>query len=387
MDPLTAFAIAILMMLLNGAVLGLVHRDLPEDLRPAADSWRIGTLLAAGGCFLLALQGLWSLSWVLAVANAIVVLGLTAYWRALRQVYGQPTPGWIWSGAPLAAAIVYYYTEHEPDLPLRIVLISLLWSALLACAVRTLLVDGASDTATSRRVLIGVFASIILFMSFRAVVFLRTDVDFATILSPDHWMNMVTPLVATILPVVGTTAFLQLLSDHIRRRWMLAASTDQLTGLPNRRTLTALGAQMLAQARENGTPLTVAVIDVDHFKRINDQFGHETGDEALRHLGAVLAKAVSATELAARQGGEEFVLLLPAVDLEGAVRRCDALRGMLARHPLDLADERLPLRISAGVAGFEAASDDSLDDVLRRADMALYRAKAEGRDRVVAATR
>lgn len=385
MDPLTAFAIAILMMLLNGAVLGIVHRDLPEDLRPAADSWRIGTLLAAGGCFLLALQGLWSLAWVLALANAIVVLGLTAYWRALRQVYGKPTPRWIWAGAPLAAAIVYHYTEHDPDLPLRIVLISLLWSALLAGAVRTLLVDGASDTATSRRVLIGVFLSIILFMSFRAVVFLRTDVDFATILSPDHWMNMVTPLVATILPVVGTTAFLQLLSDHIRRRWMLAASTDQLTGLPNRRTLTALGAQMLTRARESGAPLAVAVIDVDHFKRINDRHGHETGDKALRYLGAMLANAVSSSDLAARQGGEEFVLLLP-VDLASAVRRCDALRDALSRQPLTWAGQPLPLTISAGVAGFVAGSDGRLDDVLRRADAALYRAKAEGRDRVVAAT-
>jgi diguanylate cyclase (GGDEF)-like protein len=234
-------------------------------------------------------------------------------------------------------------------------------------------------------VLIGVFLSIILFMSFRAVVFLRTDVDFATILSPDHWMNMVTPLVATILPVVGTTAFLQLLSDHIRRRWMLAASTDQLTGLPNRRTLTALGAQMLTRARESGAPLAVAVIDVDHFKRINDRHGHETGDEALRYLGAMLANAVSSSELAARQGGEEFVLLLP-VDLASAVRRCDALRDALSRQPLTWAGQPLPLTISAGVAGFVAGSDGRLDDVLRRADAALYRAKAEGRDRVVAAT-
>jgi diguanylate cyclase (GGDEF)-like protein len=385
MDPQTAFAIATLIMLLNGAVLGWVHRDLPEDLRPAAHSWRIGTWFAAGGCLLIALQALWSSAWTLALANAFLVFALAAYWRAMCQVYEQPTPRWIWAGAPLAAAIIYYYAEHEPNLRLRIVLVSLLWFVLLVGSLRTLWVAGAGDTSVSRRVLIGIFGLVLLFMSLRAFVFLRWGIDFVSILFPGHWINVVTPMAAAILPVVGTTAFLQLLSDHVRRRWMLAASTDHLSGLPNRRTLTTLGAQLLAQARERSTPLTVAVIDVDHFKRINDEFGHEAGDAALRHLGRVLKQAVSAPELAARQGGEEFVLLLPAVDLEGAVRRCDALREVLPQQPLEWSGERLRLRISAGVASFVPNCGCSLDDLPRRADAALYRAKAEGRNRVIAA--
>lgn len=155
------------------------------------------------------------------------------------------------------------------------------------------------------------------------------------------------------------------------------ARTDPLTGLPNRRVLAETLAREMELARRTGRPLAVVMIDLDHFKRVNDRWGHDAGDRLLVAVGGLLGARLRQTDLAARLGGEEFALLLPDTDGPGAAGLAEALRQRLAQHR----DHGLPegQTASFGVAAFEGGPEGP-DGLMRRADQALYAAKARGRN-------
>jgi diguanylate cyclase (GGDEF)-like protein len=170
-------------------------------------------------------------------------------------------------------------------------------------------------------------------------------------------------------------------SERIRRQWERAASTDYLTGLANRRTLADAGAQRFAQARQQDRGFGLGVIDIDHFKSINDRYGHDVGDAALKHVAAKLELACREAELPARQGGEEFVVLFDDVAGDTALAAGERLRHAVAEAPFIAGELTLPVTVSIGVA-VRLPEDREFDCVLRRADAALYAAKRGGRNRV-----
>jgi diguanylate cyclase (GGDEF)-like protein len=159
------------------------------------------------------------------------------------------------------------------------------------------------------------------------------------------------------------------------------AATDVLTGLPNRRAVEETLRRMAAQADRTARPLAAVVLDVDHFKHINDQWGHEQGDAVLATLARVLRTSVRVSDFVGRSGGEEFVLLLPATDRAGAEVVAQNVRRAIADEPFTVLDR--PVTASLGIALFPDDCDDSAR-LLARADRAMYEAKAQGRNRVVA---
>ncbi|MFC4171314.1 GGDEF domain-containing protein [Microvirga sp. GCM10011540] len=158
-----------------------------------------------------------------------------------------------------------------------------------------------------------------------------------------------------------------------------ASQTDQLTGLPNRRHILELLDKALAASEGTGSDLCVAVIDIDHFKVINDAHGHEAGDVVLEHFARSCRARVRAQDHLGRTGGEEFLLLLPEVCLDDAVNIIDRIRDGFPPAVLGHSGLELPCTFSAGVT--EALPDDDRSSILRRADRALYTAKEEGRNR------
>ncbi|MGZ3476293.1 MAG: diguanylate cyclase [Polyangiales bacterium] len=157
------------------------------------------------------------------------------------------------------------------------------------------------------------------------------------------------------------------------------ATTDALTGVRNRRAAAeALGAE-IARARRDDRCLSVVLVDIDNFKLVNDELGHEAGDRVLRAFGEVLQKASRSTDIVARWGGEEFLAILPEADLEAGRAFAERVRGGLAEaKPL----KNKPVTVSAGATVL--TKEDDADGVVRRADTAMYDAKHQGRDRVVA---
>ncbi len=160
------------------------------------------------------------------------------------------------------------------------------------------------------------------------------------------------------------------------------AITDELTGLPNRRWLLELTQSEIRRARRLRHPLSLAVIDLDHFKQINDLHGHAAGDQALVAFTDTCRKIVREIDVLARFGGDEFVLLLPATAPEQAMEILQRLRLTLASQVFEVAGTRLLLTVSAGVSHL-SDPHDSVDTLLERADQALYQAKAAGRNSVV----
>jgi len=382
MSPETAYVIGTLMMLANGGVLGLVHRDLLPSLRPSAVSWRISTLLIAGGSLTILGQQRLSASFILTVSNTLILLGFTGYWRAVRQFYGLPDRAWHWIPALVGALGVFWFTTIEPAMGIRVLVVSLCWLCLFAASAHTLLHGRQNDQALSRRVLAGIFAFAAIFTAIRLALFLRpTDGPVLNVIDGTHWINFATPMMAGILPVVGTTAFLLMCSERLRRQWEHAASTDYLTGLANRRTLATAGEKRFQETRLTGEPLAVAVVDIDHFKSVNDRHGHDIGDQALRHVASALARTCRNDELPGRQGGEEFVVVMSVASTEDARAAGERLRQAVQEHPFSTGTSSLPITVSIGMA-IQKPSDQSFDQLLGRADGALYTAKDNGRNRV-----
>jgi diguanylate cyclase (GGDEF)-like protein len=170
------------------------------------------------------------------------------------------------------------------------------------------------------------------------------------------------------------------------------ASTDALTGLFNRRAFDAAVRTMAAEAMNSGTDLAFILLDVDHFKHVNDEWGHPVGDEVLRHVASLLTRTVRGGDIVARYGGEEFAVILAETGRRAAVSVAENLREAVCSHPFlinDTADGRpveacLRITISAGISCFTPG--EAISQWTARADAALYRAKHAGRDRVMFST-
>lgn len=154
--------------------------------------------------------------------------------------------------------------------------------------------------------------------------------------------------------------------------------TDPLTGLQNRRGLGAT----LETWHEEHTPFSIISLDLDHFKQINDTYGHDAGDKVIKYLAQTMRESSRGNDVLCRTGGEEFVILLPRVDLEIAKRVAERLR--VRMELADIPDLDINITLSFGVASWQPAGGQSIDEILKIADQALYTAKQEGRNRVVA---
>lgn len=160
------------------------------------------------------------------------------------------------------------------------------------------------------------------------------------------------------------------------------ATTDFLTGLPNRRHFLArLDEELARMQRLEGQRAAILMLDLDHFKRINDRFGHATGDELLKHLAALMRGGLRKIDTVGRVGSEEFAIILPGASPTSAEVFAERLRRKIADTPLAAEGQVIPLSVSIGVAAMYA-KDPNSDSALVRADRALYRAKECGRNRV-----
>jgi diguanylate cyclase (GGDEF)-like protein len=178
-------------------------------------------------------------------------------------------------------------------------------------------------------------------------------------------------------------SFLSLMIQRMLEHLRHLSQHDALTGLLNRRALESALQREWQRARRAGRTLAVVALDLDHFKQVNDRHGHPVGDAVLAEAARRFQRMARQSDLVARTGGEEFVVLMPEADLAGAQRAAERLLAELRRLPVDLPGLSLPCTASAGVACTQE-DDPAADAVLARADRALYRAKAHGRDRVVA---
>jgi diguanylate cyclase (GGDEF)-like protein len=160
-----------------------------------------------------------------------------------------------------------------------------------------------------------------------------------------------------------------------------AALEDDLTGLFNRRAFFEFGNQLLKQSRRHESPLAIIMFDLDHFKRINDNHGHEAGDQVLRQVGQMLRTSVRESDIAARIGGEEFAILLPETETDDAQDLAERLLTLMRETPVCFRNRQIGPTASFGVSA-RRPEEKSLESLLSRADEAMYESKSSGRGRV-----
>jgi diguanylate cyclase (GGDEF)-like protein len=178
----------------------------------------------------------------------------------------------------------------------------------------------------------------------------------------------------------NVTAQLQLVHD-LRQ----SAETDELTGVANRRALVAAMVREQARSRRSGDGYSLILIDLDHFKQVNDQLGHGVGDRVLKAAARVINCCLRQEDLLSRYGGDEFAILLPGTGQSGACEVAERICEKVASTAVEAEGEKIPMSVSIGTSFFDPARGMDSGQLIREADKALYRAKAAGKNRVASA--
>ncbi len=175
-------------------------------------------------------------------------------------------------------------------------------------------------------------------------------------------------------------------ADQLRENLHLSmrlATTDAVTGLYNRHYMTSHLETLATASRQKGKDLTVSLLDIDFFKKVNDTYGHASGDEVLKEFAERMARNIRGVDLAARYGGEEFVVIMPDTELRVAEIICERLRLTIAEEPFKISIQEEPIAITVSIGAAILKENETPQECLERADQALYKAKHEGRNRVV----
>lgn len=158
--------------------------------------------------------------------------------------------------------------------------------------------------------------------------------------------------------------------------------TDPLTGLANYRHFLATLSQEMERTQRSGQPTSLIMLDIDHFKRVNDTWGHEIGNQALVHIAGLMVQSLRKLDIPCRYGGEEFAVILPDTTLRAAAPVAERLRELIEKSPLPLAGQELRITASLGISTYLMSSPESPEELVQQADDFLYQAKQDGRNRV-----
>lgn len=343
--------------------------------------WGAGNLVCTIGVILVVLRG--SIPDLLSIvaANSMIIAGLLIYWSGMRVEAGQrPLPAVVVAFAVVTVLLLGVPSPVSESLVARIAVVS---AAIAAISTLIGLAAWRSDPSGESMVARGVTA---IFVAHAAVFVYRI----VAVVPPSPIKDFLLPndlqalilVASSALLLAGNVGALLMVNDRLHRAVTHAAAHDWLTGTLNREALQETAERLIGRARLAGETIGVLLIDLDHFKRINDTFGHPAGDQVLRRVADALAGALRPNDLIGRFGGEEFCVVLPGADVDRAEEIANRLReAVRAVEPYDPAAP-IHITISAG-ATIVGPDEADLDAAVRRADVALYRAKHLGRDRVV----
>lgn len=362
--------------------LGVAQRGLRA--RPELRRWTLGNWAMLAG-FAMLFARLVLPEWLsLVLGNGLIALGLIAYVQALHLMLGNAAPPrWTWRVQPalwLAMALLLVWPQA-----LRTAAVSLLFAALLAPGVLLILRHGWRDVRSLRTVAVTLGLAVLALLV-RAMHALATPDDYLSVMQPSLGQGVT--FLMSFMALLGAGFGFQLaVFERVARQMEHLASHDGLTGCLNRSTTDALLAHELRRARREGResrPVAFVLLDLDHFKQVNDRHGHRTGDAVLQAFVAIARQRLRGSDALGRTGGEEFGLVLPGTDAEGARVLLEAIRQAVAAAPLVTDEVGRPVRVtvSAGIAVAAPDSTISAERLYGRADQALYEAKHGGRNRV-----
>lgn len=386
---LAMIIVSSLMMAVSMAVVGFGRQ------RDGLARWAAALLVNAIGHLLIMLRGLVPDVLSIVVANVLlsgVFVGMIA---ALYQFQGRPAR-WLLLFTPciLVGAFVAAFMDNFPA---RASFVGLVIGLQALWALATALERRHATVGRGQWLLVGGLALEALVLAGRALVAAAGSGPAMSILQGST-LQTLTFMGTFSVVLVGSMGFVFMSRDRADENNRLMAALDPLTGVANRRSLIAALDRDVSRAVRTGESIALMMVDIDHFKLVNDRYGHPVGDQVLCHVVKVLGERVRAQDLLGRYGGEEFMLVLPDTSLGGAVQLASALckavetsrcavrspEGALLGPPGPAAG--LAVTVSIGVFGGRLEPGDSWDMLIAAADRALYQAKENGRNRVEVAT-
>ncbi|GGX93260.1 diguanylate cyclase [Massilia dura] len=378
LDPFSVVLMAALMCAVMSLVLFGARRSFPAEMR-GIGYWSAALAVQVFSVICFALRGTLPDIAVLPLANVLFVIGNGLSVIGLQRFYGVD-PGWKMLGGAAAFSLagMVYYLQVAPDYAARVFWMALPMTLLNGTLLYLVLRHGRRKLAT------WFFGTLIavntVLMAVRGVMAITHGEAMVDVARPGLFQSFY--LAATALqPALLSVGFLMVANERLRRILERRSASDPLTGVLNRRGFGDAYARevaRMARMRQRSRSLALLSVDLDFFKKINDRFGHAEGDRVLVSVAQMIGSALRESDVLARFGGEEFIVLLPDTDLKRAL--AVALR--VQRLLRDASAGDLPsCTASIGVA-VQTDADEELDALLCRADEALYRAKENGRDRI-----
>jgi diguanylate cyclase (GGDEF)-like protein len=383
LDPLTILFMTTLMCVAMSVAMLAVHLSFRHEVK-GVGHWAGGLLamVVAGAAFMLrgALPGVLPEALLLPAANICLTWGIGLSMLGTRQFYGAPSGLRLFHGVWLLELLaMLYWLVVAPDFSARVAAYSFLVGIFYLDQLRQVLRQRERSFAS-------VFFCLLLVLqtaavATRGVAALLVGPAAADLMRGSGLASFYLAA-ANFMVLLLTVAFLMMATRRLQTILEQRSTHDPLTGALNRRGFAQCYERVLAEQHRRGGKLALLVIDLDHFKAINDRFGHATGDQVLVWVAAAAMQTARATDYVTRFGGEEFVVLLPDSSEQRASQVAARLQALLRDYPQAGLP---PCTVSVGIA-CQAEGGEGLDSLLARADAALYRAKTAGRDRVELAT-
>ena len=356
----------------------LIHRSTP-GLR-GVQQIIYGYAAFAAGMELLALRGRIPDFLSVTVANSLLILiNVFLYWGIAELLQMRRPQRWLLLASVIPTALISLYTSYvHTNVSGRIIAVSFIAVLQYCLIVRLLAGPGPRRIHMPRRGLAALFTLYAVINLYRAWEAHLNDPRSRLSSAPTSTFAFLTPILIGVMTALGV---IWLAMAQLQHELEAQSQTDSLTGLLNRRALEQIGDEAIEYARRERDHLSLIILDLDRFKAINDEHGHDGGDAVLSHAARCLRDNLREIDHIARLGGEEFVAVLPGTDHARAAEIAESLRHCLANLTVDHLSQQIRLSASFGVATL-LPTDITWLEILRRGDRALYLAKEQGRDRV-----
>ncbi|CAG0960384.1 putative diguanylate cyclase DgcT [Anaerolineae bacterium] len=346
--------------------------------------WTAACTIFAVSLFLLGLRNLIPDFFSVVIANALQFVAGILLFMGIRRFFNSPYHDYLnYLLAATAFLLLIYFLYIRDEITVRILIVSVAWLlGCLRCAI-ILIVDTPKELRASARFTAVVFGTLGLVHLFRGAVVLVNPAEsemFAP--TPTQAFFFVALIGLTLCMTFGLYMMMSKRFELELANIVHQANTDDLTGVWNRRYLFELSQQEFKRARRYDRPLSVLAIDIDHFKKVNDAHGHIVGDLLLKELASTVQSVLRESDVFARTGGEEFMVLLPESDATDSATVAERVRRAISRVTINARSVPVGVTISIGVASL-SIEDQDIQAVYQRADAGLYEAKHKGRNCII----
>jgi len=378
LDVPTLFFVSTVINTLMAVWVGLMALGKPRS--DSLWSWFAALSCYAVGNVFVALRDFTAPMLAVVVVNALYALGLGLMLVSVRRFQGAPLNRWFVL-VPVFSAPALMGSALATSPSLRVYMAMLVYGTQICLLLWALRDPRYPVVGRGRYLLQGAYGALLLILAGRSLVVFMGWYE-ATILVRNSPIQAVIFMVLSCAVLSVSLGFVYLTMERAEQRNYEMAMSDVLTGLPNRRAISEELERAVSRARRDGEMVGVLLLDIDHFKRVNDGFGHQAGDVVLTSVARAVRARLRGHDHVGRFGGEEFLVVLPGADLAGALKAAESLRETVEATPVQWGAQRIAVTVSIGVRGGIVTGSETSDTLVGIADAAMYRAKQGGRNRV-----